>query len=49
MKRWILRIFLGLRGPAAPGQGTEDPLMHPAILRMTERERADLPFDRGAR
>jgi hypothetical protein len=22
-----------------------DPLTHPAIARMTERERADLPFD----
>ena len=25
-----------------------DPLSHPDIARMTERERADLPFDRCA-
>ena len=24
-----------------------DPLSHPSISRMSERERADLPFDRG--
>ena len=27
----------------------KDPLSHPSIARMSERERADLPFDRTCR
>lgn len=30
-----------------PADATRDPLAHPAIARMTERERADLPFCPG--
>jgi len=29
-----------------PARWRRDPLSHPAIRNMTERERADLPFDR---
>lgn len=29
---------------ARPADARRDPLAHPAIARMTEREKADLPF-----
>lgn len=44
----MLKLFVRrqLRARPAPGYDRTDPLSHPAIMRMSQRELADLPFNR---
>lgn len=50
MIQFLCTILAGRPAGLRPGDPADcwrlDPLSHPAIRRMTERERSDLPFDR---
>jgi len=49
MLNLLLNLLGWLAAPANLDANPRDPLMHPALREMSQRELADLPFPSGAR
>jgi len=49
MLNLLLNLLRWLAAPADLDDNPRDPLMHPALREMSQRELADLPFPSGVR
>jgi len=49
MLNMLLNLLRWLVAPAGLDANPRDPLMHPALREMNQRELADLPFPSGSR